>query len=197
MTLTKNPTAQPTPIPISTPTSGRTMTTMTTTIDSRSYETPAGPLTVLAERRDGQLVVVAAGFCSADQLWDRVPAAHRAPLRPVDGLGPIDDAMRDYLAGDLHALEQVPIDQTGTDLQQEVWQALRTVPVGETRTYGELARLTTKPNAVRAVASACGRNLIAPFIPCHRVLRGDGSIGGYHYGIEAKQWLLDHEASVD
>ncbi len=160
-------------------------------IDSCSYNTPVGPLSVLASDD----VVVAAGFCPPDDLWNRVPEPSRHPLRSVDHLGLLDDPIVRYLDGDIAALDDLPVSQAGTDLQQEVWQGLRNIPPGETRTYGDLARSTSNPRAVRAVGSACGRNLIAPIVPCHRALRGDGSLGGYYYGLDIKRWLLQHESS--
>ncbi len=161
-------------------------------IISCSYDTPVGPLTVLA---DGP-AVVAAGFCSAADLWERLPERRKTELRSQDHLGPLDEPIRRYLDGDVAAIDDLPLSQDGTDLQQEVWQGLRDIPAGQTRTYTELADATSKPKAVRAVGTACGRNLIAPFVPCHRALRSDGSLGGYYYGLEVKRWLLDHEGSV-
>jgi methylated-DNA-[protein]-cysteine S-methyltransferase len=76
-----------------------------------------------------------------------------------------------------------------------VWSGLREVPAGSTVTYTELAATTAKPRAIRAAGTACGRNLVAPIVPCHRALRSDGSLGGYYYGLDVKQWLLDHEAT--
>ncbi len=161
-----------------------------------SYDTPVGQLTVLAEGigdDDNQPVIVAAGFCPAQDLWDRLPADQQTELEPVDDLGTLHDPILRYLDGDVDAMDEVAVAQRGTDLQQEVWDGLRAIPAGETRSYTELANRTSKPNAVRAVGSACGRNLIAPFVPCHRALRSDGSLGGYYYGLDVKRWLLSHE----
>jgi AraC family transcriptional regulator of adaptative response/methylated-DNA-[protein]-cysteine methyltransferase len=84
----------------------------------------------------------------------------------------------------------------GTDFQRRVWTALTAIPAGETRSYAEVARAIGTPAAVRAVASACGANPIAVLIPCHRVLRGDGSLGGYRWGVERKRALLDWERAM-
>ncbi|HEX7850565.1 MAG TPA: bifunctional DNA-binding transcriptional regulator/O6-methylguanine-DNA methyltransferase Ada [Sphingomonas sp.] len=89
--------------------------------------------------------------------------------------------------------QNLPIDVQGTAFQEAVWQALRDIPAGETRSYGELAAIAGSPKAVRAVGSACGANHVAVVIPCHRVLRSDGSMGGYAYGVERKVVLLDRE----
>ena len=160
-----------------------------------TYPTPVGDLTVLAEGVDGDTVVVAAGFCPPDDLVERLPETERREVRPVDGLGPLDGPILRYLRGEVGALGEVPVRQAGTELQQSVWDGLRSIPAGETRTYTELAEGAGKPRAVRAVGSACGRNLIAPFVPCHRALRSDGSLGGYYYGLDVKRWLLAHEGA--
>ena len=91
------------------------------------------------------------------------------------------------------AVLDLPIDAGGTAFQQAVWSALRAIPPGETRTYSEIAAAVGRPAAVRAAGSACGDNGLAVLIPCHRVLRSDGSLGGYAYGLERKRALLDRE----
>ncbi len=87
-----------------------------------------------------------------------------------------------------------PLDIRGTAFQQTVWQALRAIPPGTTVTYAELAATIGRPSAVRAVARACATNDHAVIIPCHRVVRGDGSMAGYRWGIERKRALLELEA---
>jgi len=89
----------------------------------------------------------------------------------------------------------LPVDVRGTAFQQRVWQALQKVPAGETVSYAELARRIGSPKAVRAVASACAANNLAVAIPCHRVLRTDGSLSGYAWGVERKRALLAREQS--
>lgn len=88
----------------------------------------------------------------------------------------------------------LPLDIRGTVFQQHVWQALQKIPAGETRSYTEIAEAIGSPKAVRAVAGACAANAIAVIIPCHRVVRSDGSLSGYRWGIERKQKLLQQEA---
>jgi len=88
----------------------------------------------------------------------------------------------------------LPLDVRGTAFQQRVWQALRDIPPGETATYTEIARRIGAPAAVRAVGSACGANRIAVAIPCHRVVRRDGDLAGYRWGVERKRSLLEREA---
>jgi AraC family transcriptional regulator, regulatory protein of adaptative response / methylated-DNA-[protein]-cysteine methyltransferase len=90
----------------------------------------------------------------------------------------------------------LPVDVQGTLFQQAIWAALRAIPAGETRTYSEIAAAAGRPRAVRAAGSACGDNGLAVLIPCHRVLRTDGSLGGYAYGLERKQRLLEREGAL-
>lgn len=89
----------------------------------------------------------------------------------------------------------LPLDIQGTAFQRQVWEALRAIPTGTTTTYTELANKIGRPKAVRAVASACAANKLAIVIPCHRVIRSDGHLGGYRWGIERKEALLEREKS--
>ena len=90
----------------------------------------------------------------------------------------------------------LPLDIRGTAFQQRVWQALREIPAGSTATYTEIAQRIGLPKSVRAVARACAANALAVAIPCHRVVRTDGSLSGYRWGVERKRALLDKEALV-
>jgi methylated-DNA-[protein]-cysteine S-methyltransferase len=104
--------------------------------------------------------------------------------------------MRAYFAGNLTAIDDLPVATGGTDFQRQVWRALRQIPCGETISYGELARRIDRPAAVRAVGLANGSNPISVVVPCHRVIGSDGSLTGYGGGIERKRWLLTHEQRV-
>jgi AraC family transcriptional regulator of adaptative response/methylated-DNA-[protein]-cysteine methyltransferase len=88
----------------------------------------------------------------------------------------------------------LPLDVRGTAFQQRVWQALRKIPAGSTASYGEIAQRIGAPKSVRAVAQACAANAIAVAIPCHRVVRTDGALSGYRWGVERKRALLEREA---
>ena len=90
----------------------------------------------------------------------------------------------------------LPLDVRGTAFQQRVWQALRKIPVGTTASYSDIAKQIGSPSAVRAVAQACAANMLAVAIPCHRVVRNDGALSGYRWGVERKRALLDREASA-
>ncbi len=110
-----------------------------------------------------------------------------------------DGSMRELVAGALAAVERpsampdLPIDVAGTAFQEAVWRELREIPAGETRSYAAIAAAIGQPKAVRAVGSANGDNHVAVLIPCHRVIRSDGSLGGYAGGLERKRKLLDAE----
>ena len=108
-------------------------------------------------------------------------------------LAPRVRAVADVLAG---KRAQVDVDLLGTAFQKKVWDALMKIPRGETRSYAELAGALGKPQGARAVARACATNRIAILVPCHRVVRGDGSLGGYRWGLPLKQDLLARERAA-
>lgn len=103
------------------------------------------------------------------------------------------DAIRRYFAGELAAIETLPVQTGGTPFQRKVWRALRKIPCGITVSYSQLARSIGRPAAVRAVGLANGSNPVGVIVPCHRVIGADGSLTGYGGGIERKRWLLHHE----
>ena len=91
---------------------------------------------------------------------------------------------------------QLPLDIQGTAFQRRVWAALQAIPVGATLSYAEVAQRMGQPNATRAVAQACGANALAVAIPCHRVVRSNGGLGGYRWGLERKRRLLEREEAM-
>lgn len=103
--------------------------------------------------------------------------------------------IREYLEGKRREFD-LPLDPRGTAFQRAVWEALRKIPYGETRTYADLAGALAAPRAVRAVGAACGANPIAIVIPCHRAVAKGGGLGGYSGGLELKRRLLDLEAGA-
>src|SRR5919199_5461303 len=151
----------------------------------------------------GQLLVAttAAGVCavklgdSAEEL-ERILAAEfgaAAIARDDEAHGEWVGAILDFVAGREPHLD-LPLDVRATAFQQQVWAALQRIPYGATRTYADIAREIGQPGAVRAVANACGANPTALVVPCHRVVRSDGGLGGYHWGVERKRALLAREA---
>jgi methylated-DNA-[protein]-cysteine S-methyltransferase len=98
-----------------------------------------------------------------------------------------------YFAGDLHAIDAIPVAMPGTTFQREVWDALRRIPVGTTLSYSGLATQLGRPKATRAVGLANGANPIGVIVPCHRVIGANASLTGYGSGLPRKKWLLEHE----
>ncbi|MCU1464351.1 MAG: ogt [Actinomycetia bacterium] len=113
--------------------------------------------------------------------------AHRDPFG-------VHDVLVAYFAGDVGALDSLTVGARGTAFQHAVWDQLRKIPVGTTISYGEMARRVGKPAASRAVGMANATNPIALIVPCHRVIRTGGALGGYGFGLDYKRWLLEHEA---
>ena len=103
------------------------------------------------------------------------------------------DGVMEYING--HKVT-IPLDVHGTDFQMSVWSALRKIPYGTTVTYSELASMVGKPRSARAVANACGSNPVALIVPCHRVIRKGGNLGGYGLGLDRKKKILEHEKTV-
>ncbi|WP_226362999.1 methylated-DNA--[protein]-cysteine S-methyltransferase [Pseudonocardia sp. ICBG1142] len=155
-------------------------------------DTPAGPFTAVVDD-DGH--VLASGWtASVDELLALV---HRslAPTTVVEGdLGAVGEAVDRYHDGELSVIADVPVRQRSGPYRELAWDVLRTVPAGAPVTYTGYAEKTGRPAAVRAAAGACASNAAALFVPCHRVLRSDGTLGGFRYGLAVKRWLLEHEA---
>jgi methylated-DNA-[protein]-cysteine S-methyltransferase len=126
-----------------------------------------------------------------EQLWQQ----YGPRVGIADGRVPaaVRKAIDDYFAGDLRAIERIDCATNGTAFQQQVWNSLRTIPVGTTLSYGALALRLGNASAMRAVGLANGANPIAVVVPCHRVIGTDGSLTGYGGGLARKRWLLAHE----
>ena len=162
------------------------MTLLATVLD-----TPVGPLSLIA---DGDALVASGFTADPGELAARLaPPLRTDTIEMVDDLGALSKAHAAYFDGDLAALDDIDVRPGGTEGQRRMWEAMRSVPAGETATYTEMARRAGSPRAVRAAGSACARNLIAPALPCHRIVRSDGGLGGYAYGLDVKRWLLAHE----
>lgn len=160
--------------------------------------TPDGPFTVLIE----DVTVMAAGWTATPEtvvarlnLEDRPSAVTAVP--PTDAsVSFATDAVAAYYDGDLDAVDGVPVRQFGTELQLAGWARLRQIRAGTPLSYTGLAASLGRPGAVRAAASICARNAVALFIPCHRVVRSDGSLGGFAWGLDVKRALLKRESSA-
>jgi methylated-DNA-[protein]-cysteine S-methyltransferase len=176
-------------------------------MNSTTIDTPAGPFTILAGDDNA---VRAAGFTTdVGRLLALVHPSLRAEKagpqrgrlvspRPRPDLGPVTAAMRSYLDGDLAAIDEVAVEQrTGGPFLAHAWETLRQVKPGEPVTYTGFAELAGRPGATRAAATACARNAVALFVPCHRVIGVDGTLRGYRWGLDIKKWLLAHEGTND
>jgi methylated-DNA-[protein]-cysteine S-methyltransferase len=148
-----------------------------------------------------QGALCAVGF---DEGWEELLLAVRDRLRDHPSPGrtarvtvrECREAFQRYFNGDLRALDPLPVHPRGTPFQERVWKALRSIPVGSTISYGELAGRIGSPKASRAVGAANGANPISVVLPCHRVIGSGGSLVGYGGGLERKVWLLKHEGAL-
>ena len=183
-----------------------------------THDTPDGPFTLIT----GALGVLASGW--TDDIDYLLPLIHESlrPLRSdVRELGPEDleaagagdagdgagsaermalealAALEAYYAGDVAAPGRVPTVQKSGPFREHAWDVLREIEPGEVLTYTEYAERSGKPDAARAAASACAKNAAALFVPCHRVMRTDGSLGGFRYGLTVKERLLAREAAAN
>jgi O-6-methylguanine DNA methyltransferase len=160
------------------------------------YAAPVSDLLVVS---DPEQRLRALDFVDFDERMRRLLARHYGQFTLSEGPAPvtITAALDAYFAGDLKALDTIPVATGGTAFQQSVWAALRTIPVGETLGYGALAARLGKPGAARAVGLANGMNPIGIVVPCHRVIGASGMLTGYAGGVERKAWLLAHEGAID
>ena len=153
--------------------------------------TPDGAFTVLVD--DEQRVLASGWTADRAAILGRISEQER-PAEIRAGETDAAAAVRAYYDGDLSAIDNVRVHQIGTGLQQAGWDALRRITPGTPLTYTSFAAALGSPRAVRAAASICARNAPALFVPCHRVLRSDGTLGGFAWGLEVKESLLAREA---
>ena len=141
-----------------------------------------------------------AGVCwlsfGADPAMLRAQCAHALLVEGGPLITPLVGALTAAIETPSPAMRDIPLDVSGTPFQRRVWEALRAIPCGETRSYGDLAAALGNPKASRAVGGANGANRIAVLIPCHRVVAADGTLGGYAWGLEIKAELLRREGAV-
>jgi methylated-DNA-[protein]-cysteine S-methyltransferase len=166
-------------------------------LHTRTVRSPIGALALIA---DGD-TLVGLEFCDALDRRDRLArslARHLGAYETREHPDPAGAASRleRYFAGEREALAGQPVAPRGTAFQLDVWRALRDIPAGETRSYGQLAVAIGRPAAVRAVGAANGANPVALFVPCHRVIAADRTLWGYGGGLGRKRWLLAHEGAA-
>lgn len=164
---------------------------MTTTALLHTIDTPDGAFTIL---EDDEGRVLSSGWTdSAEAVLARLSPKNRPDTLP--GHSRNVGAVEAFYAGDVRAIDAVPVRQFGTPLQSIAWAELRRIEPGTPITYTELAARTGNARAVRAAASACARNAPALFVPCHRVINAAGGLAGFAWGIPVKRALLDREAA--
>jgi methylated-DNA-[protein]-cysteine S-methyltransferase len=159
-------------------------------ITTTTLDTPVGSLSLVLDE-DG--TVLASGFGGLDGLTSRLGLPDDLPPTGTEVRRPVQRAVDRYFAGDLAALDVVPVRQSGGPFAQKAWAAMRGIEPGTPITYAELAERAGSPRASRAAGQACARNMVAPFVPCHRVVPAGGGVGGYAYGAAVKEGLLAHE----
>lgn len=137
-------------------------------------------------------------FADHEARMTRLLARHGPGAVVVEGRAAetVRWAVEAWFGGDLSALDGLAVRTRGTVFQRKVWAALRGIPAGETRSYGQLAAAIGAPKAVRATGLANGQNPVALIVPCHRVIGANGTLTGYAGGLERKRWLLRHEGVV-
>lgn len=165
------------------------------TLTLERLPSPVGQVLLVTDA-DG--AVRALDFADFEDRMRRLLARHAPGAVLVEGA--VDAraraAVAAYFAGDARAFDGVAVRTAGTAFQEEVWAALRAIPPGETRSYGQLAAAIGRPKAVRAAGMANGQNPVAVLNPCHRVIGANGTLTGYAGGLERKQWLLAHEGAT-
>ena len=138
--------------------------------------------------------VIGAGFKPIAKLIKQLPEKYKEfDIKKDTKLAGVTAVVNDWIDGDLDAFAQLKVLQPGGDFMQSCWKILRKVKGGKVISYADLAQKAGNAKAVRAAGSACAKNLIAPFIPCHRVVKTGGAIGNYAFGISLKKLLLTHE----
>jgi methylated-DNA-[protein]-cysteine S-methyltransferase len=160
-------------------------------IETAQLASPVGNLTIAVN--EGRLV----GLCF-EGLWERRRLSFERRdagatfVTAADPAGVVSRLTR-YFDGNLAALSDIEVETWGTPFQQSVWQQLRRIAPGQTRSYAEIARAIGAPAAVRAVGAANGANPVGIVVPCHRVIGSNGKLTGFAGGLDAKRWLLEHE----
>lgn len=149
-------------------------------------DTPFGPLSVVADSGTAVAAAFGAEIARLDRHLGRTDR-----YQVVADLGEISERLDAYLRGEVTAIDAIPVRARGSDVMQRLWARLRAVPAGATVSYAELGG---DPRFARVAATACARNPVCVIVPCHRVIRSDGTLGGFGGGLATKRWLLDHEA---
>lgn len=160
---------------------------------SAVIKTPWQPMSVIIDPV-GKPTVVAAAFSSLPDLVAKAGGEIAAgKIRKDSQLLGVTQVINNWIDGDVNAFDSLAVRQPGGEFMQECWKTLRKVRGGKVVSYAELAAKAGRPKAIRAAGTACATNLIAPIIPCHRVVRTGGDLGNYGFGVPLKHTLLEHE----
>lgn len=160
---------------------------------SAVQKTPVGNIYLIADSG----ILIAAGFKSLNSLQNRLsPNDKLRKIELIEKIPKISKLIDNYFEGRLDALNLIRVRQPGAQFSQKVWKVMRAIPVGMTISYAQLAKKAGSPAAFRAAGTACGNNLIAPIIPCHRIIKSDGTLGNYGYGVAIKEKLLRLEGAI-
>lgn len=160
---------------------------------STVQKTPVGNIYLIADSG----ILIAAGFKSLNSLQNRLsPNDKLRKIEPIEKIPKISKLIDNYFEGRLDALNLIQVRQPGAQFSQNVWRVMRAIPAGMTISYAQLAKKAGSPAAFRAAGTACGNNLIAPIIPCHRIIKSDGTLGNYGYGVAIKEKLLRLEGAI-
>lgn len=160
---------------------------------SAVQKTPVGNIYLIADSG----ILIAAGFKSLNSLQNRLsPNDKLRKIEPIEKIPKISKLIDNYFEGRLDALNLIQVRQPGAQFSQKVWKVMRAIPAGMTISYAQLAKKAGSPAAFRAAGTACGNNLIAPIIPCHRIIKSDGTLGSYGYGVAIKEKLLRLEGAI-
>ena len=160
---------------------------------SAVQKTPVGNIYLIADSG----ILIAAGFKSLNSLQNRLsPNDKLRKIEPIEKIPKISKLIDNYFEGGLDALNLIQVRQPGAQFSQKVWRVMRAIPAGMTISYAQLAKKAGSPAAFRAAGTACGNNLIAPIIPCHRIIKSDGTLGSYGYGVAIKEKLLRLEGAI-
>ncbi|ASY13457.1 methylated-DNA-[protein]-cysteine S-methyltransferase [Candidatus Nanopelagicus hibericus] len=158
-----------------------------------TIKTPVGVLDFIVDEN----VLLAAGFKGLNNLISRLSEEDFSKgIKEAKQIPVISVLIDDYFNGDLGAINSIKVRQIGAKFSQDVWKVMRKIPAGKTLSYAELAKRAGSAAAIRAAGTACGNNLIAPVVPCHRIVKSGGALGNYGYGVKIKEWLLRHEGAL-
>jgi len=173
---------------------GMSTNTTSSSIIVTTLETPLGTAHLYGTARGLLMVDLPGETRSYPDSWLRREARGAQFIEDATALPEAREQLAAYFAGKLREFD-LALDWRGTPFQRAVWDAVCTIPYGETSTYGMIAAILGRPAASRAVGAANGANPLAPIVPCHRLVGSDGSLRGYGAGLDTKQWLIDLERS--